>query len=162
MLHTCKIFNNQDFFGKLSFGWFLSSKNTAQFQTLKLEIKEIGSEEKTFQIFDADKNLLLAETKIKDLKNTDEGSEIILPEITIGGKNCMLKEVTKSSHQYAWLEENNGEVVHFDMTNLDNAKSLPVTFNGYIMVCTSDSSNTEHMALLFLGMYILRKKVLKK
>jgi len=164
MLKNIQVFRNQEHFGSLKIGWPFSTKATINCREFKWEIKEIASPEKKVQITDLTDKELVGETAINEkvnVTNTNQAVDPLVSVIKIGGNEYVLSENLKSPHQYAWINNNRGEIVHYDNINLESSKSLPFTFKSYIMTCMPDNSTKEYLILLFLGLYILRQRAIK-
>ena len=153
MLHSCEIYKNNDLFASLKHSWTFSKKATAKSNRFRWEIKEKNTDKTTIQIIDLDTNEFIGET--------DGVDDTAISNIKIGEMVYLLSEKENAPHQYVWINGNNQEIIHYDITNIEDVISIPFKKGRYAMSFIPDNPGKEDLILLFLGIFLLRLRVLR-
>jgi hypothetical protein len=153
MLHRCEIFKNDDLFASLKHSWTFTKKATAQSIGFRWEIKEKNALKTTIQIIDLDTNEFIGET--------DGIDDAAISNIKIGEEIYLLSEKENAPCQYVWINGSNQEIIHYDITNIEDIVSMPFKKGRYAMSFIPDDPSKEYLILLFLGIFLLRLRVLK-
>jgi hypothetical protein len=162
-LGNCNILKNNQLFASLKKGIF-SSKMQVKHESSDLIIKEKDSDRKMVQIFNLGSDQPVAETTLngkEDLFKDSVKFGSTVAYVTIGENEFALLEMQAAPSQFVWVDRNKKEVIHYDITNLEKIAKKPLKFGCYSMSFVPDAPGQEHLLLLFMGIYLLQRSVLK-
>jgi hypothetical protein len=164
LLRNCEVYKDNQQIGSLKHEWSFFQQAIANYDTHEWKIREKGFIKTRVQLIDKANEQLVGEVTSKE-KNSflDAVGVKIKPIATIKIKEHLYALIKNQNNrsQYTWLNEDGNELIYYDFTNLENTVFYPFRFNRESVATIPDNPNKEQLALFFLGIFLLRLRLLR-
>jgi len=164
LLRNCEVYNDNQRVGSLKHGWSFFQQAIAQYDTYKWEIKEKGFIKTKIQVIDKTSEQLIGKVTVNDKNNFLEIVGVKTRHIATMKTSEYLYTLVENPDirsQYTWLNEDGGKSIYYDLTNLENTIFYAFKYNREGVAAIPDNSNKEQLALFFLGIFLLRLRLLR-